>query len=330
MKNKNILVTGGCGLIGSNFILKLLRQKCDITIIDNFSTGLEKNLDIIKHQSKKFKTNVNFYKINLCNKKKLNTIFNKHKFEYIFHFAAYSNVIESINYPKKIIQNNLISTKNLIFFVKKYGIKNFIFSSSASLYGNLNFKKSIKENSKLKPINPYGYSKLICEKEILKNYKNHKFRYCMFRYFNVVGRHVSKLIVEKKSLNLFETIYFTKKKNKCFYINGKNLKTVDGTPLRDFISMEDVVNAHMECIKQDKNKIFWNKIYNIGINKGITVLQIINQYNKLFKKKIKYELIEQKKGEIVKSIADNSKFLKFSNWRPKLIDTKKIVSSFFK
>ena len=88
-----------------------------------------------------------------------------------------------------------------------------------------------------------------------------------------------------------------KKKNKCFYINGKNLKTVDGTPLRDFISMEDVVNAHMECIKQDKNKIFWNKIYNIGINKGITVLQIINQHNKLFKKKIKYELIEQKKGE---------------------------------
>ena len=330
MKNKKILVTGGCGFIGSNFVIKLLKYKFDIIVIDNLSTGLKENFKIIKKEAKKYKVKIDLFKFDLCNKKKLNNVFKKHEFDYVFHFAAFSSVKLSIENPNKVIKNNVNSTKNLIYYIKKSNVKKFIFSSSASLYGNINFRKNIKEISKLKPINPYGYSKLLCEKIIIKNIDKEKFTYCIFRYFNVVGRHVSKLILKKKILNLFDSIYFTVKNKTIFYINGKNLDTIDGTPVRDFISIHDVVEAHLECIHQNKNRKFWNKIYNIGINKGITVLQIIQEYNRLFKNKIKYQLINNQKGEIEKSVADNSKFLKFSNWRPKFTETKKIVKSFFK
>ncbi len=252
MKNTKILVTGGCGLIGSNFISKLLKYKFDIVVIDDLSTGLKKNLDILKKRAKKNKINFFFYNYNLCNKKKLNYIFNNHRFDYIYHFAAYSSVKLSLENPVKVIRNNVVSTKNLIFYANKFRIKKFIFSSSASIYGNIRFNKNIKETSKLKPINAYGKSKLLCERVIKSKLNKSHSQYCILRYFNVVGRHISNLVIKKKNLNLFESIYFALKNKKTFYINGKKLKTIDGTPVRDFISISDIVNAHLECIWQKK------------------------------------------------------------------------------
>ena len=307
-ENIKILVTGGCGFIGSNFIDKLFKYKVDLVVIDNLSTGLKKNLDILKAKAKRRKI----------------------KFDYIFHFAAYSSVKLSLENPNKVIKNNLISTKNLVFFTNKYKIRNFIFSSSASVYGNKKFKKNIKERSKLNPINAYGKSKLLCEQNIKIELEKKNSRYCIFRYFNVVGRHISNLVLKKKNLNLFDSIYFALKNRKIFFINGKNLKTIDGTPVRDFITINDIINAHLECLSQKKNNLFWNKIYNVGINKGLTVMQIINECNKIFNHKIKYKLINNNKGEIERSIADNSKFIKFSNWQPRFTKTNKIVKSFFK
>ena len=330
MKNTTILVTVGCGFIGANFIIKLFKYKLDVVVIDNFSTGLKKNLSILKKEAKKKKVCLEFYKFDLCNKKKLSNIFKKYKFKYVFHFAAFSSVRLSLQNPKKVMNNNVKSTKNLINLINKYDVKKFVFSSSASLYGNIKFKKNIKESSKLKPINPYGYSKLLNEKTIVSKSKKRNYDYCIFRYFNVVGKHVSMMILKKKNLNLFDTIYFAVKNEKTFFINGKNLNTIDGTPVRDFICIDDVVDAHLECIIQTKNKKFFIKIYNVGINKGITVLQIIKTYNKLFKNKIKYKFIDNQKGEIEKSIADNSKFLRLSNWKPKFTKTNKIVKFFFK
>ena len=190
--------------------------------------------------------------------------------------------------------------------------------------------KKYKRVFKLKPINPYGYSKLLNEKTIVSKSKKRNYDYCIFRYFNVVGKTCFNDDFKKENLNLFDSIYFAVKNEKTFFINGKNLNTIDGTPVRDFICIDDVVDAHLECIIQTKNKKFWNKIYNVGINKGITVLQIIKTYNKLFKNKIKYKFIDNQKGEIEKSIADNSKFLRLSNWKPKFTKTNKIVKFFFK
>ncbi len=160
MFKKSIIVSGGCGFIGSNFVKNIINLNYNIIIIDNLSNGNIKNYKIFKK-----KNNIFFFKINLKKKKYVKKIFKRFEVEYIFHFAALINVEESIKYPKTFLHNNVNSTENLLYFTKKYNVKYFIFSSSAAVYGNLDKKKNISENSKIKPINPYGYSKVICEKK---------------------------------------------------------------------------------------------------------------------------------------------------------------------
>ena len=329
MLKKNILITGGCGFIGSNFIYRLLNLKHNIIIIDNFSTGYIENLNELKKKSKKKNIKIYFFNFNLRKKKKLEKIFAKFDIDYIFHFAAFTSVEKSIKNPKSFLSNNIESTKSLLNLVKKYKVKYFIFSSSAAVYGNIKFTSNIIENAKLKPINPYGLSKLICEKKILKQAKKNNFKYCILRYFNTIGKNISKKVDKKKNLNLFEKISLFVKRNKKFYIHGKKLDTKDGTPIRDFISIYDLVGAHLECLKQKKNKKFWNKIYNIGNNKGVSVLEVVKEYNKNFTRKLNYVFIDKKKGIIKKSVANNSKFIKISNWRPKKSNIKLLVNNFF-
>jgi UDP-glucose 4-epimerase len=328
-KKKYILVTGGCGFIGSNFINKLIDHKKNVIILDNLSSGSKKNLALLKKKSNQRNSNLIFFKKNLCKKNEIYKIFEKFHIDYIFHFAAFSSVHESIKNPKKIMNNNILSTKNLIYCLKKFNVENLIFSSSASVYGNAVTNKGIKESNKLKPINPYGKSKLTCEKIILKELKKKKLKFCILRYFNVVGKNLSKSFEKKKNLNLFEKIRYYLKKNKIFSIHGKNLQTLDGTPVRDFISMSDLIAAHMECFKQKNSLKFWNKIYNVGINKGFSVLQVITNYNTLFKNKIRFNFIDKKIGEIDQSVANNKKFIRNSNWSPKDKTIKKLLNSFF-
>jgi len=323
----SILVTGGCGLIGSNFIKKIINKKYHIIIIDNLSSGYLENLKKINFFSKN-KKKIQFFNLDLNKKKKIEKIFINNSIDYIFHFAAFSNVEMSINNPKQILQNNINSTKNLIYFSKKYKIKNFVFSSSASVYGNVNFSKNIDENLSTKPINPYGKSKLKCENIIKKNLKNTNLNYCIFRYFNVVGKHLSNKIKKRKNLNLFEKINFCIKSKKIFKIHGNNLNTLDGTPIRDYIHIDDVVSAHNICLTNKRNK-FWNNVYNIGYNKGISVLDIILECKKIFKEKLKYRFIQGKKGIIEKSVANNRKFTKISNWKPKYSKMRGMIRSYY-
>ena len=330
MSKKNILVTGGCGFIGANFVNKLANYDCNIIVVDNLSSGFLDNLSFVKKKNIKKKLNFFFYKIDLKKKENLHTIFRRFKIDYIFHFAAFSNVEGSLKNPKKFKNNNVKSTLNLLYFVKRYRIKNFIFSSTAAVYGNVNFKVNIKEDFPCKPINPYGSSKLTCEKKIISLAKKIKFRYCIFRYFNVVGKHVSKKVKKIKYLNLFETILKCVKKNKLFYIYGNNFNTFDGTAIRDYIHMDDVITAHIECLKKDKEDKFWNKIFNIGYNKGISVLEVLTTYNRFFTNKVKYKFTKEKKGIIIRSVADNRKFLKLSNWKPKYSNLLKIIKSYYK
>lgn len=328
-QKKNILVTGGCGFIGSNFVKELLNYNYNVIIIDNLSSGHKKNLDILKIKAKKNKSKIFFFKKNLLNYTVTEKIFKKFRLDFIYHFAAFSNVEESIKFPKKVINNNVKTTSNLIKLIKKYKIKYFIFSSSASVYGNVVFNKNIKENVKLIPINPYGVSKQKCEKLIISKSKKLDFQYCIFRYFNVVGKHVAKNIEKKSNLSLFEKISYCLKKNKVFKIHGEKLNTGDGTPVRDFIHMEDIISAHLRCIKLKDKKQLWNNAFNIGYKKGVSVLQIISEYNKIFKKKIKYEFTLKKKGVIERSVANNEKFIKLSNWKPKYSKIEKIIKSYF-
>ncbi len=326
-KNTSILVTGGCGLIGSNFVKKIYNQKKDIIVIDNLSSGYLDNLKKIERRSK-IKKKIKFFNLDLNQKNKIEKIFKNNDIEYIFHFAAFSNTEMSLKNPKKIIQNNVNTTKNLIYLTRKYNVKNFIFSSSASVYGNVNFYKNIDERHKTKPINPYGKSKLMCEK-IIKRYLNKKeFNFCIFRYFNVVGKHLSKRIKKKKNLNLFEKINFCVKFKKIFQIHGNNLKTPDGTPVRDYIHIDDIVSAHKICLNNKKNN-FWNNVYNIGYNRGISVLEIILECRKIFKKKLRFRYVNGKIGIIQRSVANNKKFIRVSNWKPKYSKIKKMIKVYY-
>ncbi len=326
MSKGTILVTGGCGFIGSNFVFKLLNDSYDIVIIDNLSTGFNSNLIQINKYVKSKNINIWFYKIDLCKKKKLKQIFLKHTFDYIFHFAAYSSVDLSLKNSKSFMANNIKSTDNLIHFAKKFEIKKFIFSSSAAVYGNIKQKKNLKENSICKPINPYGKSKLVCEKN-LKNRLDKNTEFCIFRYFNVVGHHINKKIIKKKNRNIFEKILNYRDKNKTFSIFGNSFKTKDGTAVRDYVHVKDIIKAHTLCLKQKKK--FWNNIYNIGYNKGISVMQIIYTFNKISKKKIKFNYKKKTKGIIAYSVADNKKLINSTMWKPSYFSISKLIKEYF-
>ncbi len=323
--SENILITGGCGFIGSNFAKKILKENYNIFIIDNLSTGYKENIDHINKFSKK---KLKFVRNDLQNFSKVKKIFEKNKFKYIFHFAAFSNVEESLKNPKKFLKNNINSTHNLIKLAIDFKVKYFVFSSSASIYGDIKFKENIKENSKPRPINPYGKSKLKCENIIIDNSKKYKFKFIIFRYFNVVGKHVSYKVKKKNYLNLFEKIKKSILEKKLFEIHGNNLSTSDGTPERDFIHVYDVVSAHSECLKNKKHN-FWNNVYNIGYNNGTSVLKIVQECKKIFGEKLKFKSVKKKRGVIERSIACNIKFKSKSKWNPKYFKIEKLVKSYY-
>ena len=225
------------------------------------------------------------------------------------------------------MSNNVISTKNLAKLAVKYKVKYLIFSSTAAVYGNVKFIKSIRENQMTIPINPYGKSKLKCENIIIKISKKNNLKYTIFRYFNVVGNNISKKIIKKNNLNLFDKIKKSIDQKKVFKIYGKDLPTYDGTPERDYINIDDVVSAHMECLKLQKQN-FWNNIYNIGYNKGNSVLKIVKEFKKIYKKKLRYMYVEKKIGIIERSIASNSKFKKRTGWRPKYFKVEKLIKKY--
>jgi UDP-glucose 4-epimerase len=322
-RNKHeILITGATGLIGSNLVIKLAKLKYKkILLLDNFSSSRKEVL-------KKINNTYKFYKINLTNKKKVEKIFKENNIKLIIHLAAFTDAAKSFNKKNKFIFNNVNSTQNLIFFANKYKVYNFIFSSTAAIYGNPVFKKRISEKTKYSPINPYGYSKMISEKAIINNSQlNKKFNFLIFRFFNVVGRLMYNKFHKNKSKNLFDVILNKIEKKTTLKIYGNNFKTKDGTAIRDFIHVDDLCNALIHSINflQKKKR---NMILNLGCAKGYTVLTIVKTFNKLLKDKIKYVFFKKRKGDPVKSIADITKINTLLKWKIKYYNVSKLCKYF--
>lgn len=264
---KKILVTGGAGYIGSNLIEEL--KKYQIIIVDNLSTGKKELLN-----KKKI-----FYKIDIGSKKKIEKIFTNNKIEAVFHLAASLNVKESMANPRKYYKNNVENTNIIIDLCKKYKIKYFIFSSTCSVFGNKN--KKISEYMKKNPLSVYAKTKLISEECIKKKFKNSTVKYAILRYFNVVGANLKK---KKGEINNHDHLIknFSKqflKKNPKFYIYGNNYKTKDGTCIRDYIHVKDLIQIKIKTLNYliQKNK---NLILNCGYGKGLSIMDIF----KIFKK----------------------------------------------
>tara|TARA_Y100000590_G_C15694815_1_gene1004726 strand:+ start:828 stop:1820 length:993 start_codon:yes stop_codon:yes gene_type:complete len=318
---KTILVTGATGFIGSNLILYLLdKPLVKLILVDNFSSSKREVFRKIKRQFQIKKKSFNFYNINLIDFKKIYKIFNEYKIDQVIHLAAFSDANKSMSQKKKFLKNNLKSTENLINCMKKVKVKKIIFSSTAAIYGNKNFKKSIKENFKQKVINPYGKSKELSEKLIIKNSKNN-YNYIILRFFNVVGKVHSRNFHDNKSMNLFDRILKKYKSKSYLNIYGNNFRTKDGTQIRDYIHVKDVSDAIYKLVLNINLK---NQIFNIGNQKGYTVMEVFNEFKVHLGKNLMYKFKNSRKGDPVKSIANYSKVVKKLNWKPKIYNIKKL------
>ena len=293
---KKILVTGGAGYVGSKISLDLIKQGYKVYVVDNLSRG---SLSLL---SKK----VIFYKCNIGNKKKINYILEKNNIKSVIHCAAFIRVQESEKYPKKYFINNVVNTKKLLEVCAKNHITNFIFSSTANVYGEVNGK--VNENTPAKPVSVYGKTKLNCEKMIKKFSKQYKFNYGILRYFNIAGSDIkNKIGIIKKNDHLFKNLAQSIVKNiNKISIYGNDYTTQDGTCIRDYIYLNDLSLFHIKLLKliNKKNKSF---LFNCGYGVGYSVYEIIEKFEQVFKMKFKKIYLPRRKGDAESVIADTKK-----------------------
>ena len=314
---KNILITGGAGYIGSHVTEVLLKKKKKVFLLDNLSTGHRK---LINQKAK-------FFKLNVLETNKVKKILNKYKIDSIIHLAANLIIGEGQKKPKKYYKNNVLGTKNLLKACKNSTVKNFIFSSTAAIYKEGQYK--VSENSTVKPKSVYGKTKIKAENLIISFAKKNKINYGILRYFNIAGASPSGKIglINKKSDHLFKNFSSEiMKKRPKLKIYGSDYKTKDGSCIRDFIHVSDIAQIHY-LILEKINKLKISKILNCGYNKGISVLEVAKEFKKQSSKKVNIIFTKRRKDDLIKIIASNKKLKNFVKWRPKFDNLSKIVKS---
>lgn len=309
-----ILVTGGAGYIGSHTVIELLGKGYEVVIVDNFYNSHPEVLERIKELSgKDFK----FYEIDLLDKNSLKKVFEENKIDSVIHFAGYKAVGESVEKPLMYYHNNLTSTFILCEVMKEYGVKNIVFSSSATVYGLSNISP-LKEDLPLSTTNPYGTTKLFIEQILRDLYISDKdWSIALLRYFNPIGAHISGRIGENpngipNNLMPFITQVAVGKREKLS-VFGNDYDTVDGTGVRDYIHVVDLAKGHIKAL--EKHMDFKGvEAYNLGTGKGVSVLELVNTFEKVNGVKIPYTISDRRPGDIATCFADASKAKKDLEW----------------
>lgn len=308
-----VLVTGGLGYIGSHTVIELIEEGFEPIVIDNLSNSkLEVKDKIEKITGKKLKV----YIEDVCNEESLDKIMTENNITDVIHFAGYKAVGESVAKPIMYYENNLLSTINLLKQMKKHHVKNIIFSSSATVYGQPE-KLPITEDSKVGgTTNPYGTTKLMIEKILSDVYKSdNEMNITILRYFNPVGGHVSGLLGESPNgipNNLMPYIVrVAVGKLECLSVFGNDYDTKDGTGVRDYIHVVDLAKGHIAAIKHMNGL----RYYNLGTGTGYSVLELVNAFEKVNNLKVNYKIVERRPGDIASCYADPSKALKELNWK---------------
>ena len=313
---KNILVTGGAGYIGSHIIEILIKKRKNIFIVDNLTTGHKR---LVNKKAK-------FFKLNILKTNKLKQIIIKYNIDSIIHLAANLVIGEGEKRPKQYFKTNVTGTKSVLNALKGTKVKNFLFSSTAAIYKDGNYR--VTENSQIKPKSIYGKTKVKAENLIRFNCKKIKINYGILRYFNIAGASpTGKIGLLNKSDNLFKN-YSSQivKKNPVLKIYGTDYKTKDGSCIRDFIHVYDVAEIHLKVLEKI-NKLNVSKILNCGYNKGVSVLEVAKEFKNQSFKNVKIFKTNRRKKDIVKIIASNNKLKNFINWKPKYNSLNKIVRS---
>tara|TARA_E500000178_G_scaffold149209_1_gene148849 strand:+ start:113 stop:1093 length:981 start_codon:yes stop_codon:yes gene_type:complete len=311
-----ILVVGGAGYIGSHMLKRLQNTNHKVEVLDNLSTGFEANT-----------LGFPFHKCDLADKDHVYTIL-QNKYDLVMHFASYINVGESYINPQKYYENNVQNTLNLLSCMIDLKILNFIFSSTAAVYGEPE-SVPILEDQKINPVNPYGQTKAIVE-NILKDYdKAYGLKFMSLRYFNACGAHPDGTIGERHDPEthliplILQAASGRKDKVKVY---GDDYPTKDGTCIRDYIHVMDLAEAHLLAL-EDLYQNQSSEIYNIGNNQGFSVSEIVNAAKEITQKKINIEISDRRKGDPGQLIADNNKIIKNLKWSAQYSDLKTIISS---
>lgn len=308
-----ILVTGGAGYIGSHCALALLEKGNDIVIFDNLSTG---HIETINNLSKYGK--VNFVQGDLLNKDDLKSVFEKFEIDAVVHFAAFSQVGESVKNPEKYYNNNVCGTMNLLSAMIENNVKKIVFSSTASVYGEPVYVP-IDEKHPLNPINPYGQTKLTIEKTMDDYDKEYGLKSVRLRYFNVAGADKQSRVGEwhEPETHLIPNILkSTFSAGKTFEMYGDDYDTKDGTCVRDYINIEDLVNVHLLALEYLNNG-GKTDYFNLGTNSGSTVKEVFNVCQKVAGKDIEVKLMPRREGDPASLVADNTKAKSVLGWEPK-------------
>jgi len=288
---KVILITGGSGYIGSHLILRLLEEGHAVVAIDNFHNSKALSLERVNELLNKKHPFLALHQVNLLDKLAMKALFEayKGKIDSVLHLAAYKSVGESVQIPLDYYDNNIRGSIQLFKFMKEYGIKKILFSSSSTVYDALNTKPPFLEDSPMRATNPYGRTKQMME-EALMDWSNSDptLSIVILRYFNPVGAHPSGMIGEDPSgipTNLFPFIYqVIGGQRDVLNVYGTDYQTEDGTAERDFIHIMDVVDAHVVSMKKFEET--GQHIYNIGTKKPISVMKIVKAFEKQLGKEI--------------------------------------------
>lgn len=319
---ETILITGGAGYIGSHAVKLMLDNNYHVVVFDNLYRGYQEAIDILTDYSNKTqKGKLTFFKGDLTNKKDLEKCFSENQIEGVMHFAALCLVGESMQIPEKYFENNVIGSLNLFEVMKANNVNKIIFSSTCATYGESQYLP-LDEKHPQNPTNPYGESKLLVEK-ILKWFNQiHKTNYIILRYFNICGADSNGMIGDSKkpSQLLLQNAVRGAMGIEKFYLTCPTVDTPDGTPIRDYIDVEDLVKAHLlayQKLEEIKGGDTFNEIINLGNGKGWSVKEIVSEVEKTFNIKIEATKGETRPGEYAHVYADNTKAREILKWSPK-------------
>ncbi len=313
-----ILVVGGAGYIGSHMVLELVRKNEEVIVVDSLITGHEAAVN----------ENAQLFVGDIKDKTFLREVFANNDIQSVIHFAAFSLVGESVTEPLKYFENNVYGTVCLLEVMKEFGVKEIVFSSTAATFGEPE-ENPIKEETPTNPTNPYGESKLAVEKVLKWADNAYDIKFAVLRYFNVAGADISGEIGEAHTTEthliplVLKTAQGIREKINIF---GEDYNTKDGTCVRDYIHVTDLVDAHWLALQSIRN----NKkscTYNLGNGNGFTVKEIIDACKKVTGIDFKVEVAERRAGDPSTLIASSEKIIKELGWKPKFDNLDKIIET---
>lgn len=310
--SKTVLVTGGAGYIGSACVDALIKRGDSVVVFDNLVTG----------QAEKIPAGALFIEGDVTDGKSLEEVFANHRFDSVLHFAALKAVGDSETEPGKYFHNNVVGTLNLLDVMGKYDVPHIVFSSTAAVYDPEADVTTYIETAPTAPCSVYGQTKLITEK-LIQEYVRTKVikRYSILRYFNVAG-DAGLSFLERDAKNVFPVLLQALEKGQAFKIFGTDYPTKDGTCVRDYIHLSDLISAHLSTLDSDDLGI-----YNLGTSNGYTVRELISAFEQVSEKKLIVEEAPRRAGDAAVALADATKAREQLGWQPKKTLTDMVEST---